>query len=68
MSDTMTETSDVLQGVREIARYLNIKERTAEYWIELGRIPVKRMGKGRTVCARKSLLLAVFNDDDSKAA
>jgi excisionase family DNA binding protein len=60
MSDTM-DTSDLLQGVREIARFLNVKERTAEYWIEQKRIPVKRIG--RTIVARRSKLLAAFDDD-----
>ena len=66
MSDTMIDTSDLLYGVKEIAQFLNIKERTVEYWLKEKRIPVKRMG--RTVCARRSKLLAAFDDDDSQAA
>jgi excisionase family DNA binding protein len=55
MTDTTMETSDLLQGVSEIARFLNIKERTAEYWIKKGKLPVRRIG--RTIIARRSRLL-----------
>jgi hypothetical protein len=59
------ETLDLLIGVDEIAHFLRISKRQAGYWIEQKRIPIKRMG--RTITARKSRLLATF-DDDAKAA
>jgi excisionase family DNA binding protein len=66
MTDTMTETLDLLYGVKEIANYLGVKPRTAEYWIEHRRIPVKRMG--RTICARRSSLDAAFDMRDEPSA
>jgi excisionase family DNA binding protein len=53
MTDT-THTPDLLVTVDEIADFLGIKRRTAEYWIEMGRIPVKRMG--RTITASRARL------------
>jgi excisionase family DNA binding protein len=47
-------TSDLLCTVAEIADYLGVKRRTAEHWIETGRIPVKRMG--RTIIASRARL------------
>ena len=56
MTDTTLDTtSDMLFGVAEIAKFLNVKERTAGYWIEQKRIPIRRMG--RTIVARRSKLL-----------
>ena len=45
---------DLLCTVDEIASFLGVKRRTAEYWIETGRIPVKRMG--RTIIASRAKL------------
>jgi excisionase family DNA binding protein len=55
---TDTLTSDLVHGTAEIAEFLNVKRRTAEYWIEQKRIPVIRIG--RTVCARRATLVAAL--------
>jgi excisionase family DNA binding protein len=58
MSSNDTLTSDLLHGTAEIAEFLNIKRRTAEYWIEQKRLPIIRMG--RTICARRASLIAAL--------
>jgi excisionase family DNA binding protein len=57
----MTDTAsmpDLLYGVTSIAKFLGIKRRAAEHLVETKRIPYFKMGK--TVCARRSKLLAAF--------
>jgi hypothetical protein len=64
MTDTATQpmpTSDVLHGVREIAKFLNVTERVCQHWIEKKMIPVTR--KGRTIVARGSHLLEAFEPE-----
>jgi hypothetical protein len=65
MTDTMETTSDLLCGLAEIAKFLNITERQAEHWVERGWIPTKRMG--RTVTARRSRLLDAFEPEERQA-
>lgn len=57
MTDTQN-TTDLLYGVTSIAEFLGVKRRSAEHLIETKRIPYFKMGK--TVCARRSKLLATF--------
>jgi excisionase family DNA binding protein len=58
MSDAGFEAPDLLFGVRAIADYLGLKERSVEHMIHEGRLPVFKAG--RTVCARRAKILAAF--------
>ena len=50
-------TSDLLQGVKEIAAYLRMTEKQAEHRIAAGVVPTFRLaGKGSIICARESSL------------
>ncbi len=60
------DTSDVLWGVAEIARYLNQTEGAARWQIERKRYPVKRIGK--VITARKAELDRLFTPERSEAA
>ena len=55
------DTSDVLWGVAEIARYLNQSEKAARWHIEKGRYPIRRVGK--MITALKSELDRVFKPE-----
>jgi hypothetical protein len=60
MTDNAPDTtSDVLHGVREIAKFLNVTDRVAQHWIDKKLIPVSR--KGRSIVARRSRLLEAFD-------
>jgi excisionase family DNA binding protein len=61
MTDTMT--LDLLHGIQEIAQFLNVTPRTAEYWIQKKHIPVVRIG--RTVCARRHRLVEALDAIES---
>jgi excisionase family DNA binding protein len=56
----MTETTpqDLLYGTRRIAEFLGIPQRAAEHLVETKSIPYFKMGK--TVCARRSKLMAAL--------
>jgi excisionase family DNA binding protein len=56
-----TDTSDMLHGVAEIARFLNVSENTAEYWIREKMIPIRRIGK--KIVARRSRLLEAMDPE-----
>jgi excisionase family DNA binding protein len=63
----MTETTpDLLYGSRSIAEFLGIKPRAAEHLIEQKRIPYFKIG--RTVCARRSRLMAALDELEGSAA
>jgi excisionase family DNA binding protein len=68
MSDTMNEAPDLLWGTDGIASFLGIKRRAAQHLVETKRIPFFKVGK--TVCARRSKLLAAFEalEDQSIAS
>jgi hypothetical protein len=57
MTDT---TPDLLYGAKAIADFLGLKERSAQHLIETKRIPFFKVGK--TVCARRSKLIAAFDE------
>jgi hypothetical protein len=66
MTDTNTTAApDLLYGAHAIADFLGIKKRSAQHLIETKRIPYFKIGK--TVCARRSKLLATLEalEDDS---
>ena len=48
-----------VRGPNGIAAFLNIDERKARYLIDIGALPVKRLGH-RTIVASKEDLLRVF--------
>ena len=56
MTDTVTIEREILHGARAIADVLGITEKAVYHLIERGRIPHYRLG--RTICARRSHLLA----------
>lgn len=56
---TSIATPDLLYGVKSIAEFLGIKERSAQHLVETRRIPYFKVGK--TVCARRSKVLAAFD-------
>jgi len=59
MTDTTSiETPDLLYGAQAIADFLGVKLRSAQHLIETNRIPYFKIGK--TVCARRSKLLAAI--------
>jgi hypothetical protein len=58
VTDTSYASFDLLYGARAIADFLGIKQRAAEHLIETKRIPYFKIGK--TVCARRSKLIAAF--------
>jgi excisionase family DNA binding protein len=59
MTDTEpNDAPDLLWGVASIASYLGVKRRVAYHLIETRRIPYFKVGK--TVCARRSKLIAVL--------
>jgi len=55
MTEVMNER-EILHGARAIADVLGITEKAVYHLIERGRIPHYRLG--RTICARRSHLLA----------
>lgn len=55
---TDIDTGDLLYGTKAIANFLGVNLRAAEHMVETKRIPFFKMGK--TVCARRSRLLAAF--------
>ena len=70
MSDTTpNDVPDLLWGVASIASYLGVKRGVASRLVETRRIPYFKVG--RTVCARRSKLIAVLDQleaerDDKK--
>jgi excisionase family DNA binding protein len=59
MTDTTTtDAPDLLYGAHAIAEFLGIKLRSAQHLIETKRIPFFKVGK--TVCARRSKVLAAL--------
>ena len=53
MTDTtMNAAVDLLYGVKSIASFLGIKDRSAQHLVETKRIPHFKIGK--TVCSRRS--------------
>jgi excisionase family DNA binding protein len=52
----MTETREILRGAKAIADFLGCSEKAVYHLIERDRIPHYRIG--RTVCVRRSHLLA----------
>jgi excisionase family DNA binding protein len=57
MSDT-SEPREILHGTRAIADVLGVSEDAAHHLIKRKRIPAFKLG--RTVCARRSSLLAAM--------
>jgi excisionase family DNA binding protein len=55
---------DLLYGVTSIAEFPGVKRRAAEHLVETKRIPYFKMGK--TVCARRSRLLAALEQLENK--
>ena len=62
----MTETNDLLHGIKRIAAFLEIGPRQAQYLHDKGEIPTFKIGK--IVCARKSGLNAHFAAIEAEAA
>ena len=60
MTDTVTIPREILHGARAIADVLGVTEKAVYHLIERGRIPHYRLG--RTICARRSHLLAQADD------
>lgn len=58
MTDTMNQAPDLLYGASAIADYLGIKRGVVYHLIETGRLPHFKVGK--TVCARRSKVLAAL--------
>jgi excisionase family DNA binding protein len=60
MTDTTVNAAvDLLYGVKSIASFLGIKERSAQHLVETKRIPYFKVGK--TVCARRSKLIEAMD-------
>jgi hypothetical protein len=57
----MSDVSDVLWSVAEIARYLNQTEAAARWQIEKKRYPIKKIGK--VITAKKSELDKLFTPE-----
>ncbi len=58
MSDIVNEKPDLLYGALAIADFLGVKRGVVYHLVETGRLPHFKVGK--TVCARRSKLLAAF--------
>ena len=66
MTDTSApETPDLLYGVDSISTFLGVSKRAAYSLIERKRIPFFKIG--RTVCARRSKLLAAFEQMEQQS-
>jgi len=57
--DDKPTTSDLLYGVEDIAGFLGVTKRAAYHLVERKRIPFFKIG--RTLCARRSSLLAAMD-------
>ena len=65
MTDTTpNDVPDLLWGVASIASYLGVKRRVAYHLVETRRIPYFKVG--RTVCARRSKLIAVLDEFEAQ--
>lgn len=57
--------ADLLHGAVEIADFLGLNKRKAEYWIASTDVPVFKIG--RAICARRSTLNQWLADQEAKA-
>jgi excisionase family DNA binding protein len=67
VTDTTTDNAaDLLYGVGAIATFLGVKKRAAYHLVETNRIPHFKVGK--TVCARRSKLMAALEELEAAGA
>jgi hypothetical protein len=62
-----TPTTDLLTGLEEIAAYLGWTVRQTKHRDAAGELPTFRLGKGRTVYARRSTLARHFAAQEAAA-
>ncbi|KAA0576817.1 helix-turn-helix domain-containing protein [Azospirillum sp. Sh1] len=56
---------DILKGVKDIAKFTGLTERSVYHIAAAGRLPVFKLGA--TICARKSTILAWIQEQEAKA-
>jgi hypothetical protein len=63
MTDTTEapDTAGLLYGGKAIAAYLGLTPKTVYHLIERGALPVFRLKDKRTLCARRSVLVAYLD-------
>ncbi len=66
MTDTTNPTPDLLYGVPAIAEFLGLKRDAVYHLVHTKRLPYFKVGK--TVCARRSKLLAAFDQLEEQSA
>lgn len=58
MQTVDTADANLLYGVSAFAQFLGVTRRQAQYLVESGRVPHFNIGDSRTICGRRSTLLA----------
>jgi hypothetical protein len=66
IDSTMEATPDLLYGVQAIANYLGLKPRAVYHLTATDRLPHFKVGK--TLCSRRSRLLAALEDLEARQA